>query len=66
VAYWWTTLRILVGGIVSLRRLARSVLATAPFYVGMLIVFSVFFSNMVTVTSEKKEYGPIGPHDPSS
>jgi membrane protein len=57
-AYWWVTLWILVGGRISWRQLFPSAFATGLFYVGMLIVFSLFFSNMII--SEDNEYGPIG------
>jgi membrane protein len=57
-AFWWVTLWILVGGRISWRRLFPCACATGVFYAGMLLVFSFFFSDMVT--SEYKEYGPIG------
>ena len=57
-AFWWLTLWILLGGRISWLRLFPSACATSVFYVGMVGVFSVFFSN--TVISENKEYGPIG------
>jgi membrane protein len=57
-AFWWLTLWILVAGRISWRRLFPAACATGVFYVGMVVVFSVFFSNMVI--SENKEYGPIG------
>jgi membrane protein len=55
--FWWVTLRILVGGRVS-QRLFPPAFATGVFYIGMLYVFSLFFSDMVI--SQDKEYGPIG------
>jgi membrane protein len=57
-AFWWLTLWILLGGRISWRRLFPSACATGVFWVGMVVVFSFFFSNMVI--SENKEYGPIG------
>jgi len=57
-AFWWLTLWILLAGRISWRRLFPSACATGVFYVGMVGVFSVFFSG--TVISENKEYGPIG------
>jgi hypothetical protein len=51
------TLRILVGGRVS-RRLFPCAFATGLFYVAMLYVFSLFFSDMVV--SQDKEYGRSG------
>ena len=56
--FWWLTMRILVAGRISWRRLFPAAFATGVFYVGMLAVFSVFFSSMVI--SDEKEYGPIG------
>jgi membrane protein len=56
-AFWWLTLWILVGGRVSWQKLFPSACATGAFYVGMVAVFSLFFSS--TVISEN-EYGPIG------
>ena len=57
-AFWWLTLWILLGGRISWRRLFPSACATGVCYVGMVGVFSVFFSS--TVISENEEYGPIG------
>jgi membrane protein len=57
-AYWWSTLWILVGGRITWRRLLPPAVATGLFYVGMLLVFSLFFSRMII--SETNEYGPIG------
>jgi membrane protein len=55
---WWVMMGILVGGRISWRQLFPSAFATSLFYVGMVAVFSLFFSDMVI--SEDKEYGPIG------
>jgi membrane protein len=57
-AFWWVTLLILVGGRIPRRRLLAPAVATGLLYVGMLVVFSLFFSRLVI--SENKEYGPIG------
>ena len=57
-ALWWLTPWILLAGRISWRRLLPSACATGVFYVGMVVVFSVFSSTMVI--SEDKEYGPIG------
>ena len=51
------TLWILIGGRVS-RRLFPPAFATGVFYVAMLYVFSLFFSDMVI--SQDQEYGLIG------
>jgi membrane protein len=57
-ALWWVMMWILLGGRISWRRLLPPAFATGLFYVAMLGVFSLFFSQMVI--SEDKEYGPIG------
>ncbi len=57
-AFWWLTMWILLAGRISWRRLLPSACATGVFWVGMVGVFSLFFSGMVI--SEYNEYGPIG------
>jgi membrane protein len=57
-AFWWLTIWVLLGGRISWQRLLPSACATGVFYVGMVGVFSLFFSD--TVISENREYGPIG------
>ena len=41
---WWFTIRFLLGGRVSWRRLFPCAVATGAFFVGMLVVFSFTFS----------------------
>ena len=55
---WWFTIRFLRGGRVSWRRLFPCAVATGAFFVGMLVVFSFTFSDIVISTTRK--YGPIG------
>ena len=50
--------RFLLAGRVSWRRLYPCAVATGAFSIGMLAVFSVIFSGMVTSYDQK--YGPIG------
>ena len=56
--YWWMTMWFLLSARVSWRALLPSAVATALFWVGMEIVFSIIFSG--TVISDDKKYGPIG------
>ncbi len=48
----------LLSARVSWRALFPSAVATALFWVGMEVAFSIIFSN--TVISDEKKYGPIG------
>ena len=56
--FWWGTMWFLLSGRVSWRALLPSAVATALFWVGMEVVFSIIFSG--TVISDDKKYGPIG------
>ena len=56
--YWWFTMWFLLSARVSWRALFPSAVATALFWVGMEVAFSIIFSN--TVISDEKKYGPIG------
>ena len=56
--FWWLTIRLLLGGRVSWRRLFPCAVATGLFWVGMLLVFSFIFSGIVI--SEDQKYGPVG------
>ncbi|MFI8828315.1 YhjD/YihY/BrkB family envelope integrity protein [Streptomyces sp. NPDC053431] len=58
VAFFWFTMWLLLGGQVGRRRLLPCAVATAAFWIGMLVVFRFTFSGMVTSSDEK--YGPIG------
>jgi membrane protein len=57
-AFWWVTMRLLLGGRVAWRRLLPAAIATAVFWAGMELVFSFTFSGMVV--SDNQKYGPIG------
>ena len=57
-AFWWFTMWFLMGGRVPWREVFPSALATAIFWLGMEVVFSIIFSN--TVISDYKKYGAIG------
>ncbi len=56
--YWWLTMWFLLSARVSWRELFPSAVATAVFWLGMEVVFSIIFSG--TVISDDKKYGPIG------
>lgn len=56
--FWWLTMWGLLAGRVSWRRLFPSACATAVFWMGTQVAYSIFFSQMVI--SEYREYGPIG------
>ena len=56
--YWWLTMWFLLSARVSWRALFPSAVATAVFWLGMEVVFSIIFSG--TVISDDKKYGPIG------
>jgi membrane protein len=55
---WWLTMRILLAGRISGLKLFPAACATGVLYVGMEVVFSLFFSGMVL--SDDKKFGPIG------
>ena len=57
-AFWWFSLWVLLVGRVHWRYLIPAAVATAVFWVGMHIVFSLIFSGQVT--SDYKEYGAVG------
>jgi membrane protein len=54
----WFTMWFLLAGRISWRDLFPAALATAIFWIGMEVVFSIIFSSMIT--SDSKKYGPIG------
>jgi uncharacterized BrkB/YihY/UPF0761 family membrane protein len=56
--FWWLTMRILLAGRISWRKLFPAACATGVLYVAMEAVFSLFFSAMVI--SDDNKYGPIG------
>jgi membrane protein len=56
--FWWVTMRILLAGRISWRKLFPPACATGVLYVAMEAVFSLFFSAMVI--SDDTRYGPIG------
>jgi membrane protein len=58
IGFWWFTMWFLLAGKVSWRRLYPCAVATSAFWLGMLAVFSVIFSDMVISYDQK--YGPIG------
>ncbi|TQF06063.1 YihY/virulence factor BrkB family protein [Kitasatospora acidiphila] len=57
-AYWWLTMWLLLAGRIPWRELFPSACATGLYYLGMVVVLSFFASDMVT--SDSREYGPIG------
>jgi membrane protein len=56
--FWGFTMRFLLAGRVHWRHVLPSAVATAIFWVGMEVVFSLFFSS--AVISDYKKYGSIG------
>src|SRR5215472_14383242 len=56
--FWWVTMRILLAGRISWRKLFPAACATGVLYLVMEAVFSLFFSAMVI--SNDNKYGPIG------
>lgn len=56
--FWWFTLWFLLAGRVHWRELVPGAVATALFWVGMEIVFSLILSN--EIISDDKKYGPVG------
>ncbi|MDH6139353.1 membrane protein [Kitasatospora sp. GP30] len=57
-AYWWLTMWLLLAGRIPWRELFPSACATGLYYLGMVLVLSSVASGMVT--SDSREYGPIG------
>ncbi|MEU6237082.1 YhjD/YihY/BrkB family envelope integrity protein [Kitasatospora sp. NPDC047058] len=58
IAFWWFTMWFLLAGRVAWRRLLPCAVATALYWMGMLVFFHFVFSDMVT--DYDREYGPIG------
>ncbi len=56
--FWWFTMRILLTGRISWRKLFPAACATGVLYVGMELVFWLFFSGIVI--SDARKFGPIG------
>ena len=56
--FWWLTMRMLLAGRISWRKLFPAACATGVLYVAMEVVFSLVFSAMVI--SDDNKYGPIG------
>ncbi len=57
-AFWWFTMWFLLAARISWRDLFPAAFATAIFWLGMEVVFSIIFSS--TVISDNNKYGPIG------
>ncbi|MCC9307252.1 YihY/virulence factor BrkB family protein [Kitasatospora sp. RB6PN24] len=57
-AYWWLTMWLLLAGRIPWRDLFPSACATGLYYLGAMVVFSFVASAMIT--SDSREYGPIG------
>jgi membrane protein len=57
-AFWWFTMWFLLAGRISWRNLFPSAVATAICWIGMVVVFSFIFSDMLISNNDK--YGPIG------
>jgi membrane protein len=58
IAFWWFSIWFLLGGRISWRDSLPSAIATGVCWLGMVIVFSLVFSE--TVITSNKKYGPIG------
>ena len=58
IAFWWFSIWFLLGGRISWRDSLPSAIATGVCWLGMVIVFSLVFSE--TVITDDKKYGPIG------
>jgi membrane protein len=58
IAFWWFSIWFLLGGRISWRESLPSAIATGVCWLGMVIVFSLVFSE--TVITDDKKYGPIG------
>jgi membrane protein len=56
--FWWFSIWLLLGGRISWGDVFPSAIATGVCWVGMVIAFSLVFSN--TVITNNKKYGPIG------
>jgi membrane protein len=56
--FWWLTMRILLAGRISWRKLFPAACATGVLYVGMELFFWLFFSGLVL--SDARKFGPIG------
>ena len=56
--FWWLTMRILLAGRISWRKLFPAACATGVLYVGMELFFWLFFSGLVI--SDARKFGPIG------
>jgi membrane protein len=56
--FWWLTMRILLAGRISWRKLFPAACATGVLYVAMEVVFWLFFSGVVI--SDARKFGPIG------
>lgn len=58
IGFWWLSMWILLAGKVAWRRLLPCAVATALFWIGMLVVFHFTLSGMITGNYQK--YGAIG------
>jgi membrane protein len=58
IAFWWFTLRLLLGGRIAWRELFPSAVATAVCWLGMEVAFSIILSS--TIISDDKKYGTVG------
>jgi membrane protein len=56
--FWWFSMRFLLAGRITWRKLFPSAVATGLCWLGMVAVFSATFSGMVI--SSYNRYGPIG------
>jgi membrane protein len=56
--FWWLTMRTLLAGRISGRKLLPAACATGVLYVGMQLFFWLFFSGLVI--SDARKFGPIG------
>lgn len=58
IAFWLFSIWFLLGGRISWRESLPSAIATGVCWLGMVIVFSLVFSE--TVITNDKQYGPVG------
>jgi membrane protein len=58
IGFFWFSIWLLLAGRKSWRELFPAACASAVFWLGLHVVFSLFFSSLVV--AQDKEYGPIG------
>lgn len=58
VLFWWFTIWFLLAGRITWRAALPSAIATGVCWLGMVVVFSLIFSE--TVTTNYNKYGAVG------